>query len=65
MSDAQPMLVQLEPAACRQGKYHLDPDVRFLSMPGTHGALADYFDHSADFVGTPSVQQWCPSPCID
>jgi len=34
---------------CRQGRYNLDPDVKFFATPPVHGSLARYVDHPADF----------------
>ncbi|KAL0024272.1 hypothetical protein WJX79_001692 [Trebouxia sp. C0005] len=33
----------------RQGRYNLDPDVKFFATPPVHGSLARYVDHPADF----------------
>lgn len=35
-------------AACRQGRYNLDPDIKFFAVPPVHGTLAKYTDHPAD-----------------
>lgn len=34
---------------CRQGRYNLDPNVKFFATPPVHGSLARYVDHPADF----------------
>lgn len=34
---------------CRQGRYNLDPGVKFFATPPVHGSLARYVDHPADF----------------
>ena len=31
------------------GRYNLCPDIRFFAAPPTHGSLADFVDHPADF----------------
>ena len=36
-------------AKCRQGRYNLDPSVKFFATPPVHGSLARYVDHPADF----------------
>ncbi|DBA87810.1 TPA: hypothetical protein ACH3X1_004809 [Trebouxia sp. C0004] len=33
----------------RQGRYNLDPDVKFFATPPVHGSLARFVDHPADF----------------
>lgn len=35
--------------SCRQGRYNLDPSVKFFATPPVHGSLARYVDHPADF----------------
>lgn len=35
--------------ACRQGRYNLDPNIKFFSLPPVHGALRKFVDHPADF----------------
>ena len=35
--------------ACRQGRYNLDPNVKFFAVPPVHGSLARFVDHPADF----------------
>lgn len=32
----------------RQGRYNLDPNIRFLCLPPVHGALRKYVDHPAE-----------------
>ncbi len=34
---------------CREGRYNLDPNIKFFSLPPVHGALRKYVDHPADF----------------
>lgn len=34
---------------CRQGRYNLDPNVKFFATPPVHGSLARFVDHPADF----------------
>lgn len=36
-------------ACYRQGRYNLDPNVKFFATPPVHGSLAKYVDHPADF----------------
>ncbi|DBB16215.1 TPA: hypothetical protein ACH3X3_014542 [Trebouxia sp. C0006] len=33
----------------REGRYNLDPNIKFFSLPPVHGALRKYVDHPADF----------------
>ncbi|BDA45777.1 Sorbitol dehydrogenase [Coccomyxa sp. Obi] len=35
--------------ASREGRYNLDPDIRFFATPPHHGSLAQFVDHPADF----------------
>lgn len=35
---------------CKNGNYHLCPEVRFLSSPPVDGALSEYITHPADFA---------------
>lgn len=32
----------------RQGRYNLDPNIKFFSLPPVHGALRKYVDHPAE-----------------
>ncbi|DBA81688.1 TPA: hypothetical protein ACH3X1_007430 [Trebouxia sp. C0004] len=33
----------------REGRYNLDPNIKFFSLPPVHGALRKFVDHPADF----------------
>jgi L-iditol 2-dehydrogenase len=33
----------------REGRYNLDPDIKFFATPPVHGSLATYIDHPADW----------------
>ena len=33
---------------CRQGRYNLDPNIKFFSLSPVHGALRKYVDHPAE-----------------
>ena len=33
----------------RQGRYNLDPNIKFFAVPPVHGSLARFVDHPADF----------------
>jgi L-iditol 2-dehydrogenase len=41
------------PCSCnkhtREGRYNLDPDIKFFATPPHHGSLAQYIDHPAGF----------------
>lgn len=34
---------------CRQGRYNLDPGVKFFATPPVHGSLCRFVDHPEDF----------------
>ncbi|KAK2076783.1 hypothetical protein QBZ16_005009 [Prototheca wickerhamii] len=34
---------------CREGRYNLDPSIKFFATPPVHGSLANYVDHPADY----------------
>ena len=40
---------RVSPSLCRQGRYNLDPGVRFFATPPVHGSLCRYVDHPEDF----------------
>ena len=48
-SDRKPKAVCQTACACRQGRYNLDPNVKFFAVPPVHGSLARFVDHPADF----------------
>ena len=49
VSIAKPCAISSLYFTCRQGRYNLDPDVKFFATPPVHGSLARYVDHPADF----------------
>ncbi len=38
---------------CRQGRYKVDPDIKFFALLPVHGSLAKYVDRPADFCQMP------------